>query len=231
MVTGGYTDGDRRAATDLAQAASKALLEGRDWVNITVPARARSRASSSQVVVFRRPRLMGELLCENDQGRMVVQVNATSLLAWLAAQGLVEVVARTPTGDEWLTRPAGCQCHLEAGDSPCRVHGEETQRGRSTRGGPEVHRPRARSDRTSRRGPGAARCPGEEREVNDTTTPPVTEPRIVYCLNHDGEMEPCVVVRADRRPGRSVVARVNPTSMYPIITVRNDWLFHRPKGE
>lgn len=44
-----------------------------------------------RMVVFKKPRLYGEVCGENADGRTVVWVNAIELLAWLAAAGFVKV--------------------------------------------------------------------------------------------------------------------------------------------
>jgi hypothetical protein len=49
------------------------------------------------MVVFKKPRLMGEVLCETcDAGgkiHTVVRVNPVDVLAWLASQGLIRVAS------------------------------------------------------------------------------------------------------------------------------------------
>jgi hypothetical protein len=50
------------------------------------------------MVVFKKPRLTGEVLCEtqteNGMIHTVVLVDPVDVLAWLASQGLVKVVAQ-----------------------------------------------------------------------------------------------------------------------------------------
>ena len=63
------------------------------FLRLTLPRPCRG---ARRMVVFPKPRLTGEVLCENssDDGKSiytVVLVDPISVLAWLAAQGLVNV--------------------------------------------------------------------------------------------------------------------------------------------
>lgn len=76
---------------ELALMCKKAIEAGRENVQLVLPRRA---GGGRRVVVFKKPRLYGELCCENSKNEAVVLVNAIDLLAWLAATGLVAVDAQ-----------------------------------------------------------------------------------------------------------------------------------------
>ncbi len=79
---------------ELAQKCGDAIGKGLENVQLVLPRPATGRRN---MVVFSKPRLMGEVCCENADGRTVVWVKALDLLAWLASQGLVTV--KTPDGE------------------------------------------------------------------------------------------------------------------------------------
>jgi hypothetical protein len=80
--------------SELAQAAADALAKGLQNVQLVLP---RSASGRRRMVVFKKPRIYGEVCCENADGRTVVWVDALDLLAYLAAAGLIEV--RTTSGE------------------------------------------------------------------------------------------------------------------------------------
>jgi hypothetical protein len=77
---------------ELGKAASDAGAKGHQHVQLVLDRKA---GAGRRMVVFAKPRLMGEVCCESmdDNGKAytVVRVDAVDLLAWLAAAGLVEV--------------------------------------------------------------------------------------------------------------------------------------------
>lgn len=82
------SDDTHRRAHELAEQAAAAIGKGLKNVQLVLPRHANG---SRRMVVFKKPRLYGEVCCENADGRTVVWVDALSLLAWLAATGLVKV--------------------------------------------------------------------------------------------------------------------------------------------
>jgi hypothetical protein len=81
-------------ATELAQSAADAIGKGLRNVMLVLPLRA---TGGRRMVVFKKPRLYGEVACENADGRTCVWVDAMDLLAWLAAAGLVKVATTDGT--------------------------------------------------------------------------------------------------------------------------------------
>lgn len=74
--------------------------EVKPFLRLTLPRPCRG---ARHMVVFPKPRLTGEVLCETegDDGKSVhtvVLVDPISVLAWLAAQGLVKVDVAGPNG-------------------------------------------------------------------------------------------------------------------------------------
>lgn len=76
---------------ELAEAAARAIEAGQEHVLVTVP---RTCRGSRRMVVFKQPRLTGEVACVSPSGHTALWVDAMSLLAWLAAAGLIRVEAR-----------------------------------------------------------------------------------------------------------------------------------------
>ncbi len=79
---------------ELMTAAADALNRGLESFAVVLNRRCSGRR---RMVVFPKPRLYGEVACENADGRTVVYVNALDVLAWLAATDLVTV--KLPDGE------------------------------------------------------------------------------------------------------------------------------------
>jgi hypothetical protein len=79
-------------ANECAAAIKRAGEQGiKPFLRLTLPRWSRGRR---HMVVFPKPRLMGEVLCETGDEkspRTVVLVDPIQVLAWLASQGLVKV--------------------------------------------------------------------------------------------------------------------------------------------
>lgn len=60
-----------------------------------------------------------------EYGRAEVRQAAADLLGELRPAGPGMAVVHVMVDEDVVPRPPGCQCQWEAGDSPCRVHGED----------------------------------------------------------------------------------------------------------
>jgi hypothetical protein len=76
---------------ELAKKCKDTIDRGLEHVQLVLPRKTRRRGYGLRVVVFSKPRLYGELCCENADGHAVVFVKALDLLAWLAATGAIKV--------------------------------------------------------------------------------------------------------------------------------------------
>jgi hypothetical protein len=74
---------------EMAQACAEAVEKGLK-VQLVLPRKATGRR---YMRLFGRRGPLGEVACENGDGHTVVWVDPLDLLAWLAAQGLVNVAA------------------------------------------------------------------------------------------------------------------------------------------
>ena len=72
-------------------------------------------------------KLVGEEICDFNDGRVPIW----SPVTYVYRDG--SIIAPDPSQpaepqvDDKVKRIPGCECHLEVGDSPCRVHGEDEE--------------------------------------------------------------------------------------------------------
>lgn len=74
--------------TELALACADAMSRCLDSVQLVLPRRC---GGGRRMVVFKKPRIYGEVACENANGHTVVWVSAVEVLAMLVASGAVKV--------------------------------------------------------------------------------------------------------------------------------------------
>lgn len=67
----------------LLDAAVNQLSEGRDWLRLVLD---KPVGNGKHMIVLQKPRVKGEVLCENSDGKAVVLVKATDVLRWCEAQ-------------------------------------------------------------------------------------------------------------------------------------------------
>lgn len=74
----------------MAEEALRVLSLGNSDMMIVIPRRITGRRMTGRrMVLFRKPTVYAEPVCENDQGHTVAYVKAVDVLAYLTASGLI----------------------------------------------------------------------------------------------------------------------------------------------